>query len=148
MCLDRNSIRLRVNGTSVASHLDLLFTRDKNNINTKLYDKRDAFGFYILNFHFMSSNIPLAPAYGIYASQLFRYACWLSNYSDFLSRHRALVTRHPSQGYKVNRLSNTFKKFYGRHTDLVGEYKKRMSANCLLTLSVKMIFLFYGFADG
>ena len=31
-----------------------------------------------------------------------------------------------SQGYKVNRLSNTFKKCYGRHTDLVGQYKKNV----------------------
>ena len=37
--------------TSVASYLDLLFTRDRsNNITTKLYDKRDAFGFHIVNF--------------------------------------------------------------------------------------------------
>ena len=37
--------------TSVASYLDLLFTRDKNNnITTKLYDKHDAFGFHIVNF--------------------------------------------------------------------------------------------------
>ena len=44
---------------SVASYLDLLFIRDKrNNITTKLYDKRDAFGFHIVNFPFMSSNIP------------------------------------------------------------------------------------------
>ena len=41
---------------SVASYRDLLFTRDKsNNITTKLYDKRDAFGFHIVNFPFMSS---------------------------------------------------------------------------------------------
>ena len=61
--------------TSVASYLDLLFTRDRsNNITTKLYDKRDAFGFHIVNFPFMSSNIPSAPAYGVYASQLVRYA--------------------------------------------------------------------------
>ena len=33
-----------------------------NNITTKLYDKRDAFGFHIVNFPFMSSNIPSAPA--------------------------------------------------------------------------------------
>ena len=111
--------------TSVASYLDLLFIRDySNNITTKLYDKRDTFGFHIVNFPFMSSNIPSAPAYGVYASQLIRYARCCSNYSDFLSRHRALVTRLLSQGYKVNRLSNTFKKFYGRHTDLVGQYKK------------------------
>ena len=111
--------------TSVASYLDLLFIRDNsNNITTKLYDKRDTFGFHIVNFPFMSSNIPSAPAYGVYASQLIRYARCCSNYSDFLSHHRALVRRLLSQGYKVNRLSNTFKKFYGRHTDLVGQYKK------------------------
>ena len=34
----------------------------------------------------------------------------------------ALVTRLLSRGYKVNRLPNTFKKFYGKHTDLVGQY--------------------------
>ena len=60
--------------TSVASYLDLLFTQDKrNNIATKLYDKRVAFGFHIVNFPFMSSNIPSAPAYGVYASQLILY---------------------------------------------------------------------------
>ena len=109
----------------VELRLGLLFIRDNsNNITTKLYDKRDTFGFHIVNFPFMSSNIPSAPAYGVYASQLIRYAHCCSNYSDFLPHHRALVTRLLSQGYKVNRLSNTFKKFYGRHTDLVGQYKK------------------------
>ena len=48
--------------TSIA-YLDLLFIRDKsNNIMAKLYDKRDAFGFHTVNFLFMSSNIPSAPA--------------------------------------------------------------------------------------
>ena len=87
---------------------------------TKLYHKRDAFGFHIVDFSFMSSNIPSASAYGVYGSQLIGYARCCSKYSDFLLRHRALVTRLLSPGYKVNRLSNTFKKFYGRHTDLVG----------------------------
>ena len=121
--------------TSIVSYLDLLFIGDKsNNITTKLYDKRDAFGFHIVNFPFMSSNIPSAPAYGVYASQIIRYARCCSNYSDFLLYHRALVTRLLPQDYKVNRLSNTFKKFYGRHTDLVGQYKKdvcQMSADSI-----------------
>ena len=134
--------------TSVVSYLDLLFIRDKSNIiTTKLYDKCDAFSFHIVNFPFMSSNIPSPPAYGVYASQLIRCARCCSNYSDFLLCHRALVTRLLSQGCKVNCLSNTFKKFYGRHTDLVGQYKK-MSAKCLLILSVEMIFYFHGFANG
>ena len=74
----------------------------------------------------MSSNIPSAPAYGVYAAQLIRYARCCSNYSDFLSLHRALVTRLLSQGNKVNRLFNTSEKFCGRHTDLVGQYKKNV----------------------
>ena len=110
------------------------------------YNINKEFGFHIVSFPFMSSNIPSAPAYGVYASQLIRYARCCSNYSDFLSCHRALVTRFLSQGYKVNRLSNTFKKFYGRHTDLVGQYKK-VSAKCLLILSLEIIFIFDGFAN-
>ena len=34
------------------------------------------------------------------------------------------MTRLLSQEYKVNRLSNTVRKFFGRHTNLVGQYKK------------------------
>ena len=103
--------------TSVATYLDLLFIRDNsNNITTKSNDKRNMFGFHIVNFPFMSSNIPSAPAYAVYVAQII-----VTFY-----RHKALVTRLLSQGYKVNRLSNTFKKFYGRHTDLVGQYKKNV----------------------
>ena len=43
--------------TSVASYLDLLFTGYENNkITTKLYDKRDAFGFHIVNFPFAAGK--------------------------------------------------------------------------------------------
>ena len=121
----KNPISETTESASIASYLDLLVIRDKNNnIMTKLDDKRDAFCFHVVIFSFMSSNIPSAPANGVYVSQLIRYARCCSNYSEFLLRHRALVTRLLSQGYKVNRLSNTFKKFYGRHTDLVGQYRK------------------------
>ena len=44
--------------TSIASYLDLLFIQNKsNNIMTKLDDKHDAFGFHIVNFPFMSTNM-------------------------------------------------------------------------------------------
>ena len=75
---------------------------------------------------FVEDKSSLLCAVRVYASQLVRYARCCSSYSDFLIRHRALVKRLLSQGYKVNRLSNTFKKFYGRHTDLVGQYKKHV----------------------
>ena len=36
------------------------------------------------------------------------------------------MTRLLSQGYRVNCLANTFKTFYGRHTDLVGKYRENV----------------------
>ena len=52
------------------------------------------------------------------------------------------MTRLLSQGYKINRLSNTFKKFYGRHTDLVGQYKENV-CQMFTDVPVKMIFFFF-----
>jgi hypothetical protein len=39
-------------------------------LRTKLYDKRDDFNFPIVNFPFIFNNIPAAPAYGVYLSQI------------------------------------------------------------------------------
>ena len=52
----------------------------------------------------MCSNIPVPPAYGVYISQLIRYARASSNYSDFLKRHLYLRNWLLDQGYKKNRL--------------------------------------------
>jgi hypothetical protein len=73
---------------SSASLLDLcLEFDDSGQLSTKIYDKRDDFNFKIINFPNMCSNIPVSPAYGVYISQLIRYARASSNYSDFLKRH-------------------------------------------------------------
>jgi hypothetical protein len=56
-------------------------------------DKRDDFNFKIINFPNMCSNILASPAYGVYISQLIRYARASSNYSDFLKRHLHLRNR-------------------------------------------------------
>ena len=67
--------------------------------STKIYDKRDDFNFKIINFPNMCSNITASPAYGVYISQLIRYARASSNYSDFLKRHLHLRNRLLDQGY-------------------------------------------------
>ena len=96
--------------TSVASYLDLLFTRDRsNNITTKLYEKRNAFGFHIVNFPFMSSNIPSAPAYGVCASQLVRYAQQYSYtpLAKLLARQARPGTTEDGSGNKAENYSST-----------------------------------------
>ena len=86
------------------------------------YDKRDDFNFPIVNFPFLSSNIPSVPAYGVYVSQLIRYARACSNYQDFMERGKMLTTKLLSQGYQKTKLVATLKKFYRRHYDLVNPY--------------------------
>ena len=45
-----------------------------SNIHTSVYDKRDDFGFPIINFPWLSGYVPRLPSYGIYISQLVRFA--------------------------------------------------------------------------
>ena len=109
--------------TSSASFLDLyLEFDDSGKISTNIYDKRDDFNFKIINFPNMCSNIPASPAYGVYISQLIRYARASSNYSDFLKRHLHLRNRLLDQGYKKIRLIRSLKKFIFRYQDLVEIY--------------------------
>ena len=108
---------------SSASFLDLyLEFDDSGQISTKIYDKRDDFNFMIIIFPNMCSNIPASPAYGVYISQLIRYARARSNYSDFLKRHLHLRNRLLDQGYKKIRLIRSLKKFIFRYQDLVEIY--------------------------
>ena len=70
----------------------------------------------------MCSNIPASPAYGVYISQLIRYARVSSYYSDFLKRHRYLRNRLLDQVYEKIRLIRSLKQFIFRYQDLVEIY--------------------------
>ena len=110
-----------------SSYLDCYLYIDNGKLNTRLYHKRDDFNFPIVNFTFLSSNIPSAPAYGVHASQLIHYARACSNYQDFMERGKVLTTKLLSQGFQKNKLVATLKKFYGRHHDLVNPYNMAVS---------------------
>jgi hypothetical protein len=85
-------------------------------------DKRDDFNCKIINFLNMCINIPASPVYGVYISQLIRYARASSNYSDFLKCHLHLKNRLLDQGYTKIRLNRSLKKFIFRYQDLVEIY--------------------------
>ena len=94
----------------LADYLDLTFIIDNGGkLSSRLYDKRDDFDFHIVIFPFFSSNIQSGPSYGVYISQLIRYARCCSQYVDFRYRHKCLVDRLLSQGYRALRsLSKNF----------------------------------------
>ena len=101
-------------------HLDIV---NEGRLRTKLYDKRDYFNFLILNFPFTSiCNIPAAPAYGVYISQLIRYSRACGSYQDFLDRGLLLTRKLLNQGFLLVKLKSSLRKLYGRHHDLVDCY--------------------------
>ena len=72
--------------------MDILLNIDSNGrLITTLYDKHDGFDFAIFNIPFLCSNVPLSPAYGMYVSQLIRYARACHAYEEFLKRGQLLT---------------------------------------------------------
>ena len=92
-----------------------------------LYDKRYDFDFHITNFPFLGSNIPSSPAYGVFISQLIRYARVCSSYECFILRVARLSSKLLGQGYVMEGLKSSLRKFYGRYGDLIKHYEVSLS---------------------
>ena len=78
---------------------------------------------------FLSSifNIPSSPAYGVFISQLIRYARACSSYECFILRATRLSSKLLRQGYVKERLKSSLRKFYGRYGDLIKHYEVSLS---------------------
>ena len=110
-----------------ASYLDLLLSIESDGqLRTSLYDKRDDFNFYITNFPFLSRKIPSSPAC-VFISQLIRYARACSSYECFILRAARLSFKLLRQGYVMERLKSSLRKFYGRYGDLIKPYEVSLS---------------------
>ena len=66
-----------------ASFLDLHLSISDGFVETKIYDKRDDFDFDIVNFPFLDGDVPRSASYGVYISQLIRFARVSSHVDDF-----------------------------------------------------------------
>jgi hypothetical protein len=80
-----------------------------------------------VNFPFICSNIPAAPAYWVYISQLIRYSRDCGSYHDFLDRGLLLTRNLLNQGFLLVKLKSSLRKCYGRHHDLVDRYRISVS---------------------
>ena len=111
-----------------ASYLDLLLSIGREGqLHTSIYDERDDFNFYITYFPFPGSNIPASPAYGVFISQLIRYARACSSYGCFILRATRLSNKILEQGYIKECLKSSLMKFYGRYGDLIKQYEVSLS---------------------
>ena len=60
-------------------------------VSSKMYDKLDDFNFEIVNFPIFDEDVPPSPSYGVYISQLIRFARVFSNVDDFNNRNLFLI---------------------------------------------------------
>ena len=91
-------------------------------VSSKIYDKRDDFNFEIVNFPFLDGDVPCSPSYGVYISQLIRFARVFSNVDDFNNRNLFLTAKLLKQGYRYHEIRKAFSKFYHRHSELIVKY--------------------------
>ena len=54
--------------------MDLHLSISNGFVSSKLYDKRDDFDFDTVNFPYFDGDVPRRPSYGVYISQLMRFA--------------------------------------------------------------------------
>jgi hypothetical protein len=69
----------------------------------------------IQHFPFICSNIPAAPAYGVYISQLIRYSRACGSYQNFLGRELLLTRKLLNQEFLLVNLKSSLRKFYLCH---------------------------------
>ena len=91
-------------------------------VSSKIYDKRDDFDFDIVNFPFLDGDVPRRASYGVYISQLIRFARVCNHVTDFNARNKCLTAKLLQQGYRYHKLRKTFSKFYRRHYELISKY--------------------------
>ena len=95
-------------------HLHLLISNGF--VLSRIYDKRNDFDFDIINFQFCDGDVPRAPSYDVYISQLILLSKESSHQANFNTRNKSLTAKPLQQGYRYHNLRKDFSKFYRRTT--------------------------------
>ena len=65
---------------------------------------------YIVNFLFLDGDVQCRPSYGVYISQLIRFARVCSHVDVYNTRNKCLTAKLLKQGYRYHKLRKTFSK--------------------------------------
>ena len=84
--------------------LDLNIKVIDSDVHTSVYETRHFFGFPIVNYPWLSGDVPRFPAYGVYISRLVRFDRCCTNVLDFHSKNFQITSKPLTQGYKYHKL--------------------------------------------
>ena len=89
------SLELQLNKANTsdteAPFLDLHLPISNGFVSSKIYDERDDFDFDIVKFQDFDGDVPRSTSYGIYISQLIRFARVSSQVADFNACNKCLT---------------------------------------------------------
>jgi len=109
-----------------ASFLDLDITVENNIFRYKLFDKRDAFPFFIVRMPHADSNIPSCIFYGSIFSEILRIARSTLMFEDLKPRVCELFKRMQKQGASNSFLKKQVVKCFERFPDCFFRYDKSL----------------------
>ena len=67
-------------------------------------------------------DVPRRASYGVYISQLIKFARVCNRVADFNALNKCLTAKLLQQGYRYHKLRKTFSKFYRRHYELISKF--------------------------
>ena len=70
----------------------------------------------------LSGDVPRLPSYGIYISQLVRFARCCTSVLDFHSKNLQITSKLLTQGYRYHKLRKTFGKFFRSYPELLSKF--------------------------
>ena len=89
----------------------------------------------VVNFPFLDGDVPRSTSYGVYISELIRFARASSIVADFNTRNKLLTQKLLKQGYRYHKLRKTFSKFYRRYYDLISKFQVGLQSHLCQGLS-------------
>ena len=78
---------------------------------------------WFIEIQLLDGDVPRSTSYGVYISQLIRFARASTYVADFNTRNKLLTQKLLKQGYWYHKLRKTFSKFYIRYYDLISKFQ-------------------------
>lgn len=89
-----------------------------------LYDKRTDYNFKVISYPYLDGNIPNNLSYGVFISQLVRFAKINTTFNGFYKNVSDLVLKLSGQGFILAALRKKFLIFYNTKIHIWGKFGK------------------------
>ena len=106
------------------NYLDMTIGIHRGRYFYKSFDKRNDFGFEVINYPDLSGNIPKKPAYGVFISQLVRF-CMINKSVHYYKKDlETLVKKLLSKGFTNTQLYSKFRQFCMKYLQVWSKFGK------------------------